>query len=74
MCESVDTRPSLPQLWEAGPGYEAREALSSKVPPVVNTVKITRVVVQALCSMASHKLQQKPFHLFCTLDGILFNL
>ena len=31
-------------------------------------------IVQALCNLTSHKLQQKPFHLFCTLDGIFFNI
>ena len=37
MRESVDTRPSLPQLWEAGPGYEASVATVFASVTVANT-------------------------------------
>ena len=37
-------------------------------------LKLRRYVVQALYDMTSHKLQQKLFYLFCTPEGILFDM
>ena len=34
----------------------------------------TAIIVQALYDMTSHKLQQKLFYLFCTPEGILFDM
>ena len=32
------------------------------------------LIVQALYGMTSHKLQHKLFYLFCTPEGILFDM
>ena len=46
-------------------------ALSSVLSKVFELILL---IVQALYDMTSHKLQQKLFYLFCTPEGILFDM
>ena len=49
--------------------YDATSILYTAV-----TATTPTTIVQALYDMTSHKLQQKLFYLFCTPEGILFDV
>ena len=58
MRESVDTRPSLPQLWEAGPGYEAN-LLAAVIVVLQFLLSVTGLLYSCINCHCKPTLQQR---------------